>query len=1362
MENFNRFFELYCSRLRSEEREDFCIDGSSVLAVYGIRDARDLDFLSHQERIDFGIDQVNCHNEELPHYPVIRDEIIYNPAYHFYYRGCKFVSLELTEAMKNRRDEEKDRTDVKLIEACCKKSQMMGLEQRALAKQAAASPKEANTQSSRIRRNEAFWRQVEKDSFHVDSEITVSVIIPCYNQAPFLVEAAESIVAQTFTDWECIIVNDGSSDNTSQVARDLILRHPDRNIRLIEKSNGGLSDARNKGISEAKGDWILPLDSDDVFDPSFLDKAFAAIKEDNSINLVFANMKEFGVKNGSWIPPDYSPEVVANVCTFVYASLYKKELWERVGGYFRGIPWGAEDWNFWISCSRVGIRPYRIPEKLFHYRTHAGTSMYDVMMTHWEEVKAFIRTLHEDIYSVAQLLHDHNTIANCCEETVSLLDSKIIPKHGDVWQVHFWKGLILAKRDSCQDAVKNFNIAVSRMSGWQPLFCMAKCQLALGLFSEYQDNVDRLNFIWPELLPILRKFEKELATQKINLKSHKPLTIALVASVGGIDPVESCGGLETAMRETARALALRGHRVALIGYLKCAPGRYNDVEYLSLDAWKNGNYPAFSQDANVLAFASGPDLKSYLHVGKQTVRIVLFHHQVLKFLQADNPSIILNEIADAVICVSQAVRKNLLRDGITADRLFVAHNGYDPNVFYPCAVPRVSQRIIFAGALVPAKNPIRLIEAFLRISPHLPDAELHICGAASLWGVQEHINWEAVKGLSSKIFFHGVLSHEELALQYSQSVLCVIPSKFESFSLVSLEAQACGCVPLVANVGGVPETITPGITGFMYEPDEVDSLEKALLRLLPNEKLLKDVSNNAVRLVSSKFSWDKTAKEYETVFNDMLARRAPIVSDTKEQKPTVTVVIPCYNYAHYLPDALISVIEQTYQNFEIIIVNDGSTDNTIEVANKFISDYPHHRISLINQPNSGQPAAPRNRGIAEALGEYILPLDPDDKISPSFLEKAVKILDDNSGVGVAYCHLKHFGTADSIWHYSDVSLERLAKGNILPYCSMYRRSIWEDIGGYHLNVKGYEDWDFWISVFERGWQGMLIPEPLFWYRKHGVSLVTDANSNHQYLYAQIILNHPHLYDAATRQKAERILESIQPELYQGVSPHESAPSVPTAHNVTNRDLLALIPPDSRSIVEIGCKLGSLANAFRAAHPAAEYVGIDVSPDYVNVAEKYCTRAIAGDIEKIEEAVFESLFPSDCWVFDECLEHLQDPWSVLRRIRGRIDPGGCLLVCIHNAQHWSVQMRLATGRFNYEDSGLLDRTHLRWFTRITMIEMFQATGWKIEQGISRNHNEPQQEQMLEAIAAMAKVGGFDPALAAQDAKPYQYVFKVVPV
>lgn len=217
-----------------------------------------------------------------------------------------------------------------------------------------------------------------------------------------------------------------------------------------------------------------------------------------------------------------------------------------------------------------------------------------------------------------------------------------------------------------------------------------------------------------------------------------------------------------------------------------------------------------------------------------------------------------------------------------------------------------------------------------------------------------------------------------------------------------------------------------------------------------------------------------------------------------------------------------------------------------------------------------------------------------------------------------------------------------------------------------------------------------------------------------------------------------------------------------AHSVVNQELLSLIPDNARRVVEIGCMLGAMAQAFRATHPEAEYVGVDIDPEYAQAAAQHCTRSLAGDVERLDPAVFDSLFPSDCWIFGDCLEHLRDPWMLLKRIRAAIDPQGCLLVCIPNAQHWSVQWRLASGNFRYEDSGLLDRTHIRWFTRITMLEMFAGAGWQVAEGMTRNlPHSPLQDNVLTAIRAMAQAGGFDPDMAAQDAIPFQYVFKLTP-
>ncbi len=216
-----------------------------------------------------------------------------------------------------------------------------------------------------------------------------------------------------------------------------------------------------------------------------------------------------------------------------------------------------------------------------------------------------------------------------------------------------------------------------------------------------------------------------------------------------------------------------------------------------------------------------------------------------------------------------------------------------------------------------------------------------------------------------------------------------------------------------------------------------------------------------------------------------------------------------------------------------------------------------------------------------------------------------------------------------------------------------------------------------------------------------------------------------------------------------------------AHDHANPELLALIPPDARRVIDVGCMHGQLARALRARQADVHVVGVDIDPEYAAVAAGYCDAAYSGDIEGFDDTAFGRLLPSDCWVFGDCLEHLRDPWALLRRIRSNVGDGASVVACVPNAQHWSVQWRLVSGNFRYEDSGLMDRTHIRWFTRVTLLEMFEQTGWRVVQGLTRQLNSPEQERYLGAVRAFAEVSGLDPLLAAQDATPFQYVFRVVP-
>lgn len=223
--------------------------------------------------------------------------------------------------------------------------------------------------------------------------------------------------------------------------------------------------------------------------------------------------------------------------------------------------------------------------------------------------------------------------------------------------------------------------------------------------------------------------------------------------------------------------------------------------------------------------------------------------------------------------------------------------------------------------------------------------------------------------------------------------------------------------------------------------------------------------------------------------------------------PLVSVIIPCYNYGHFLEEAIDSVLNQTLTNLEIIIVNDGSTDpNTIEILNNL--EKP--KTKVIHQKNLKQATA-RNNGIKKAKGKYICCLDADDKLQPTYLEECVSKMEiENLDLCGTWTQL--FGEEDSVWETQDLNIEVIKDVNTIPCASVFTKKIWKKAGGYNPKVHGYEDWDLWISIAERGGKGKIIPKPLFLYRKHGTSMLDDAVERHNELIKEIRKAHPRLYN----------------------------------------------------------------------------------------------------------------------------------------------------------------------------------------------------------------------------------------------------------
>lgn len=228
-------------------------------------------------------------------------------------------------------------------------------------------------------------------------------------------------------------------------------------------------------------------------------------------------------------------------------------------------------------------------------------------------------------------------------------------------------------------------------------------------------------------------------------------------------------------------------------------------------------------------------------------------------------------------------------------------------------------------------------------------------------------------------------------------------------------------------------------------------------------------------------------------------------------RPLVSVIIPCYNQGNYIHEAIQSVLASTYPNLEIIVVNDGSTD---ELTNSIIGNLAHPKIKVVSTINQGLAEA-RNTGIRNSSGEYVLTLDADDKISSYYIAEAAEILQNDITIKVVTCEVRLFGARNKKMDLAEPSLENLICKNTLICSSLFRRKDFDLTNGFNPGMKfGFEDWDFWLSLLETGGLVYRIPKEHFFYRIKKVSMSRDLGKDEkrqQEMRYQIYLNHKHLY-----------------------------------------------------------------------------------------------------------------------------------------------------------------------------------------------------------------------------------------------------------
>lgn len=221
----------------------------------------------------------------------------------------------------------------------------------------------------------------------------------------------------------------------------------------------------------------------------------------------------------------------------------------------------------------------------------------------------------------------------------------------------------------------------------------------------------------------------------------------------------------------------------------------------------------------------------------------------------------------------------------------------------------------------------------------------------------------------------------------------------------------------------------------------------------------------------------------------------------------ISIIIPCYKYAHYLKECIESVRKQTYPNIEVIVVSDGSPDNTMEVAKEL-------GVTAYEKPNGGLSSA-RNYGIERATGEFIMCLDADDRLTPGAIEEHMALIEDDTTL--AQCALMEFQDRHNCFLPSKESgLVRVMQANSIFCNAVFSKKLWEKVGGFDEGETirlGYEDWEFWIRCLAAGANLRTSDYIALRYRIHGKNMTSEtSHPNAQKLYRYIYDKHRALYN----------------------------------------------------------------------------------------------------------------------------------------------------------------------------------------------------------------------------------------------------------
>ena len=501
--------------------------------------------------------------------------------------------------------------------------------------------------------------------------------------------------------------------------------------------------------------------------------------------------------------------------------------------------------------------------------------------------------------------------------------------------------------------------------------------------------------------------------------------------------------------------------------------------------------------------------------------------------------------ADALVCPSQFLADKL--QYLVEDKIKVINLPFDIDKKeiekYEKNNPYKSDKktILYFGRTEYRKGVIQMLKGAEKLWEKGLDFKIKIIGGDTKLESKGTFIGEELKKKYAKYIENGNLEmlnsipHLDLIPHILSATALAIPSLYENFPNTCIYSMWLGKPVLVSKSGGQAEMVEEsGKNGIIFDWDKEGDFEEKLEQILAmSDEELQKMGNNAKERINELCNMDTNLKLRREFFEDVIKNKNkaktkfPFVEEMPKsdyiktyegQKDLLSVVIPYYNLGKTLPETIESIKETEYKNYEIIIVNDGSTDEeSLEVLKKYEND---DKIKIINIENKGLANA-RNVGAEAARGEFVAFIDADDKVDKTFYGRAIDILHQYKNVSYVYSWVQYFEGSQAVWPTFNVHIPYLLCANMLAAFVVIRKNDFLNFGKNRIMMEyGMEDYDGWVSLAENGCLGVSIPEKLNLYRVRKDSMSRQFNKKMRIYLYQI-----------SRQGHEKIFEKYSKDIY---------------------------------------------------------------------------------------------------------------------------------------------------------------------------------------------------------------------------------------